>query len=143
MTDPDGTTRDLTLLQSRKQSNRYEAELRQLAEGDYRLSLSTAGFDSSFVECGFSVQEETREMEVLNQQKDPLIQMATNSGGFYVDISDMDQVWTRLPQGGWNQAGSESASTIWSWWFVPMLFATSVIGLICAEWILRRKLGLE
>lgn len=147
LTGPNGQTTNLLLRQSAENSARYQITTTQTTAGNYQLKLASTNFDLVFdstdVAANFVVEGAVSESSIQNQQVEALSQLATQSGGVFLDIREADQIWTRLPRGGWNQIGASRLQPIWNSKVWPVLFALFVLGLLVAEWLLRRKLRLE
>jgi hypothetical protein len=121
----------------------YRGSIGPLQPGNYRVVLNFPGLDADLVESAFQVGEANVEWQMPNQQQEPLMQLARNSGGLYVDVADIQQLWRQLPRGTWNRSGVSIARTLWSWPWIPFLGALSLIGLLVLEWSIGRRLRLE
>ena len=114
-----------------------------LSPGRYELRLDPQGLISSQVELSeeFFVQgrggDTARELAELNCNEELLQQMARAANGEYVREENAAQLLARLEPLSKGRI-EESETILWqSWWW----FA-AVVGLLTAEWLLRKRAGL-
>jgi len=110
-------------------------------EGDYKAEVRVEGWDLKPVEVDFKVAESLIEYSDAGQKEQQLRAMAQSTGGRYfgyADARDLPQEVARdIKQAG--LAGlRQQEEPIWD---MPVLFGL-LLGVLAAEWIVRRKSGL-
>ncbi|MGI9518971.1 MAG: hypothetical protein ACR2NP_18105, partial [Pirellulaceae bacterium] len=115
------------------------ATVNELAAGRYRAMLLIGRDHEIAAPVVFTVQPRS-EFDVLTQQKYNLERLATMTGGRWLPLQDIDELWESLPAGLSRQPVAVTSRRIWSWPFVPAFFALTLVGLLTVEWVYRRQL---
>jgi hypothetical protein len=118
----------------------FRGKTADLTEGEYEVRVKVKGFSESDMkaETKFVVQPSDQgELTALNCNEDLLRQMASQSRGEFFREEQVAQIAKRLEPYSQGKV-VESETVLWQswWWFVP------VVGLLTAEWILRKRAGL-
>ena len=118
----------------------YRTTLEPLPQGDYRVRLEVAGIpnDALSVSTHFIVQPPVDlEMQLLACNAEVLRQAAAMTGGEFAFLESADAITDKLKQ--FRQGKIVETQTL-LWQSYPW-FAT-IIGLLAAEWYLRKRAGL-
>lgn len=115
----------------------------RLAPGHYEVGVNVSDLvpQAADLRAGFYVQgqgsDAAFELGELNCNEELLIQLAKASGGEYFREEDASKIAQRLEPFSKGRV-QESETVLWQswWWFVAL------IGLLTAEWILRKRAGL-
>ncbi len=137
--DPSGGGQTVLLHNVDADRGVYEANSQPLAAGRYEVSVRAAGYQSSqAVQTSLLVvPPPDRETARLALNEELLRSMADASGGVYADEADAQRVWRALiplSEGRIETRRIELAQSF-LWFF-------AVLGLLTAEWWLRKKAGL-
>jgi len=118
----------------------YSQQLFDLQPGDYQVNIEAAGYPQQAlaVESFFQVETaDSREMDHIAQDDVVLRQLATMTGGQYLDESEFERLVDLLEP---HSSGRivQSTTLLWQsyWWF------GSAMSLLIVEWILRKRSGL-
>jgi hypothetical protein len=117
----------------------YEGKTLRLGSGEFDVSIRSAGYQSSqdVRTTLLVVAPPDRESVRLALDGDLLSTLARDSGGVYADEGDADQVWQAIrPLSDGRIETRRLALPQSYYWFV------GVMGLLTAEWWLRKKAGL-
>jgi hypothetical protein len=111
-----------------------------LEPGSYEVAVESAAIPESQLKArtNFKVEpRETGELTQLSMNEDLLRQMASSSGGRYLREENFDRVLDFLAPMSQGRV-VESDTILWQswWWFLP------IVGLLTAEWILRKRAGM-
>ncbi|MCY2983993.1 MAG: VWA domain-containing protein [Planctomycetota bacterium] len=118
----------------------YRTTFGPLPQGDYRVRLEVAGVPSDALSLStqFVVQPPVNlEMQMLASNGEALRQAATLTGGEFAYLDSADAITDKLKQ--FRQGKMIETQTL-LWQSFPW-FAT-IIGLLAAEWYLRKRAGL-
>lgn len=118
---------------------RFEAILDNLNPGHYRVNVPDDWSHDRPAEHEFEVTDHPLELFELRMQKVELENLARATGGAFVPIDDVSQLWSVIPRNRWTQVQRSPSEPIWSWWAIPVIFSFSLVGLLTIEWLLRRK----
>lgn len=114
----------------------FRAVTGELAPGDYRVTVSAGNLSGNEdARLDFRVESlATQEWSQLNMNRPLLESMAQRSGGRFLHLSDVSQL-PDLLQTLDREETRVSETLLWSswWWF------GSIITLLTAEWLLRKK----
>ncbi len=121
----------------------YTLEIDNLPEGPYSFS-ATANKGSREIETRtgeFFVAESNLELSNTIRNNDLLRTIATNSGGIFMDFSDIDYFWNKPQINNGLTIRSEIRESYifpvrYIYWFI------GVIALLMTEWIIRKKFAL-
>lgn len=139
MRDQSGSARTVLLRSVDADRGVYEGKSLPLRIGEFDVSIRSAGYQSSqSVRTSLLVvPPPDRESVRLALDGDLLSTLARDSGGVYADESDADQVWQAIrPLSDGRIETRRLALSQSYYWFV------GVLGLLTAEWWLRKKAGL-
>lgn len=120
-------------------SGGYEASVPLTESGVYRVDVSArkGGETLGRAETVFSVGELHREFYQAQQNVELLKRMAAETGGRYYPLEDAE----RLPEEIAYIEGQNSIRVAREIWDMPITFLL-LVGLVSAEWLLRKKKGL-
>lgn len=137
---PDGVVRDLTPQPELQGELTFRCAFKPQAAGPYRV-VARGGRDKSGQPCQrdamFNVRIDSAEMRQVHLNEPLLRQLAASTGGQYLPLSD----YARLPglvKPRPNALQRISERTLWDH---PALFIL-LLGLLLAEWVLRRTGGM-
>jgi len=137
--DADGSSQTVLLRSVDSDRGVYEAQSLPLAAGQYDVSIRSAGYASSqAVRTSLLVVPPTdREAVRLSLDDNLLRSLATVSGGVYADESNAEAVWQAIKPLSDGTIETRRYALAQSYlWFV------AILGLLTAEWWLRKKAGL-
>lgn len=111
-----------------------------LEPGSYEVAVETAAIPESQLKARTTFKVEPRETGELTQlamNEDLLRQIANASSGRYLREENFDRVFEYLAPMTQGRV-VESDTILWQswWWFLP------IVGLLTAEWILRKRAGM-
>ena len=109
--------------------------LTQLPTGNYRAQLNMLGLTS---ECEFDVRPANHEMAALQANFDSLARLAKVTNGRHYTMQSADRMPMQLPRGERRVVEQRMAVPVWNNWQTAAL----LIGLLAAEWVLRKRVGL-
>lgn len=133
LSSSDGGVRSETLARIAGTSNSYQCILNQLGAGNYR-AVVTAPTLSDQPAVDFSVTSPPGEQANLRADSAAMKQLAVTSRGKIYDDSNAGDWLKELPAGRPTRLGSLPPEPIWNSAWIAVLF----VGLITAEWLLRR-----
>ncbi len=133
LSSSDGGVRSETLARIAGTSNSYQCILNQLGAGNYRAVVTSPTLtDQPAVD--FSVTSPPGEQANLQADSAAMKQLAVASRGKQYDDSNAGDWLKELPAGRPTRLGSLPPEPIWNSAWIAALF----VGLITAEWLLRR-----
>lgn len=136
---PDGERVELPYDESIREPGLYTIPLVPEQQGLYRIQATVAldSDKSEMVEAGLWIDEDTREWDSLKADASWLQQTASNNGGSYMPLNELDQLPGRIPVSETvERERIQTPIMDWSGWFFILLILFSI------EWILRRTRGL-
>jgi hypothetical protein len=118
----------------------FRAKTGALAEGDYEVRVAIDGVADSEIKARASFRVAPADIGELTDLgcDEPLMrQLAANASGGYFREENLDDVVARIAPLSSGQI-IESETALWQsyWWF------SAVLGLLTAEWLLRKRAGL-
>jgi len=121
-------------------SGLFRGKTAALQPGDYEVAVESPAIPESQLKARtqFKVEpRETGELVQLSLNEDLLRQVAAASGGQYLREENIDQLPALLAPMSQGKV-EETDTVLWQswWWFVPL------IGLLTAEWLLRKRAGM-
>lgn len=129
---------ELPLTPDLSSANHYRATSDPLPAGSYNAWVRADGVPARSVRCGFAVQAKTTEMSRLSTDFEALELLATRTGGQAYTVMNVDNLFREMRKPKVNQSQKVPPRSLWNTpWVVALL-----IGLLTAEWIVRRKFGL-
>lgn len=137
--DADGGSQTVLLRSVDSDRGVYEAQSPPLTAGQYDVSIRSAGYASSqAVRTSLLVVPPTdREAVRLSLDDNLLRSLAAVSGGVYADESNAESVWQAIKPLSDGTIETRRFALAQSYlWFV------AILGLLTAEWWLRKKAGL-
>jgi len=122
----------------------FETTLENLAEGDYHAWLATPLLsderekDRGLPSCDFVVEARPGEKSNLEMDSADLRLAAERSQGEFSTFDDTNDLLRRLPRGRQVRIEPLPPAPIWNAWYLGVAF----VGLIIAEWLLRKWAGM-
>ena len=141
ITDPVGNTQELPMDWILSEEGVYQARYIPEQEGSYKLSVRVDGWDSKPVEKGFMVNPPVIEFADAGLKIDRLAQMAQTTHGEYFSYDQAQQMIQAVQKRVRAAAIENAAPRDYPLWDMPAIFALA-LGLMGAEWLIRRRIGL-
>jgi hypothetical protein len=134
---PGGTPETVPLIPIDNQPGGYEATMlaKQTGEHTLRISLPASYAESGAVEARFSVRLPSIETNQLWLNKPLLLELASLSGGKYFEANQLDQLAAAVPDKTETVIVRSKPDPLWD--VRGMLIA--LIGLLCIEWLVRKR----
>jgi hypothetical protein len=142
VTAPDGQVFELTGVPSDTESGTFEATLVAAQEGGWQMSVKAVVSDDAKAEpltavAGWAAQPNQKEMQSVRINRSGLEDLATQTGGRVLELDEIEDLVSALPQ---SQA---PLTEFWSWpvwhsWWVFLI----VVGCLTTDWTMRRRGGL-
>ena len=142
VTAPDGQVFELTGVPSDTESGTFEATLVAAQEGGWQMSVKAVVSDDAKAEpltavAGWASQPNQKEMQSVRINRSGLEDLATQTGGRVLELDEIEDLVSALPQ---SQA---PLTEFWSWpvwhsWWVFLI----IVGCLTADWTMRRRGGL-
>ncbi len=129
-----GRERTFNLMRVAQSPRDYQLMVSDLPPGSYRARLVRPIVDAPPSE-EFTITAPPGEQAVLRTNVDGMRELAEQSRGRAYTQADAAQLFEELPEGKPTRVGALPSQPIWNAWWVALLF----IGLITAEWIVRRR----
>jgi hypothetical protein len=128
------------LLPVANQPGAFQATLMAKKTGIHqvRIALAGGGSDSGQIESSFDVELPTVETNQVWLNKPLLIDLANLSGGRYFDVEQLDQLADAVPD---RKETIETRSQPRPLWDVRGMLA-ALVGLLCVEWLIRKRFRL-
>ena len=128
------------LLPIGNRSGAYEATLvaRRTGVHSIRIALPSSETESGQLEASFSVELPSVETNQVWLNRPLLMDLANQSGGRYFDVNQLDQLAAAVPD---RTETIETRSQPRPLWDVPGMLV-ALIGLLCVEWLLRKRFKL-
>lgn len=137
---PSGATRTLTLDALEGRPGYYQGRLVAEQPGPIRLSVSlpSAAGEAATATCDVSVAPSDLEMRSLTLRREPLIELARQTGGTYHEMDEAGRVPEAIEDRSQTLVVAERPRPIWdNAWVLAAL-----VGLLSVEWAARRALNL-
>ncbi len=118
----------------------YETSLVSKEEGVFRVEVVALAEDGSEVgkaETGWVAEPSAEEFEELKADRELLAELARATGGELIDKNRLDSFVSSLPE----RSVPVKEKYVYPVWHEPWVVLLA-IGCLCAEWGLRRKMGL-
>ncbi|HMC10270.1 MAG TPA: hypothetical protein VKH44_03230, partial [Pirellulaceae bacterium] len=133
-------TESVPLLPMGNRPGAYEATLiaRQIGVHRLHIALPSSETDSGQLEAGFSVELPSVETAQVWLNRPLLMELANQSGGRYFDVNQLDELAAAVPD---RTETIETRSQPRPLWDVPGMLV-ALIGLLCSEWLLRKRFKL-
>ncbi|MFN0053072.1 MAG: VWA domain-containing protein [Planctomycetales bacterium] len=131
----DGTQKKLTLTRLPEAPTVFEARLTQMAEGKYHAWVAAPSFAKSPPAEDFEIRPSEREMRILRSDLGELQQAATLTGGKMFTLANYQGLAGEVPPGLPVPLETDAPIPLWKHSLALMLLA----GLLCLEWILRKR----
>ncbi|QDU93472.1 VWA domain-containing protein [Lignipirellula cremea] len=121
-------------------SNRgvFETTLSNLAEGSYRIWVATPTLEGKPPAERFVVTAPPGETARVEMDAADLRRAATVSRGKFYQVANVNRLLDDLPDGRQVRIESLPPEPVWNHWGFPLAF----VGLIVAEWLLRKRAGM-
>jgi uncharacterized membrane protein len=134
----DGFQQRVVLSKSPNTTNVFETRFDSLPNGSYHAWVESPSFEQTAPAVDFRVEVPSRELRERGLAKDELVRATTASrGGFYTPAT-VFQIPRDLPSGRPITIERRDPLPLWNRWELLLLF----IGLLSAEWILRKRFRL-
>jgi hypothetical protein len=130
----------LPLLPVASQPGVYQATLAAKKTGIHqvRIALAAGGSDSGQLESSFDVELPVVETNQVWLNKPLLMDLANLSGGHYFDVDQLDKLADAVPDR--TEAIETRSQPLPLWDVRGMLVA--LVGLLCVEWLIRKRFRL-
>jgi uncharacterized membrane protein len=142
LTDPRGQVVDSAMRWDISEDGVYRSEFQVEQEGLHRVlidaTVAGAGETASEIQSAFVVTPSLREFSDAAQDANLLTRIAQTANGAYLPLSDIDQLAAQLTY----TPSAYSREVREDLWDHPLLLWL-LIGLLSAEWVLRRRRGLS
>jgi len=134
------TTENVPLLPVANQPGAYEATLiaKKIGVHTLRIPLPAGGAESGQIETPFTVELPSVETNQVWLNKPLLADLASLSGGKYFDVNQLDQLAAAIPDKTETIEVRSQPRPLWD--IGGMLVA--LVGLLCTEWLLRKRFKL-
>jgi len=142
ITDPLGNHQDVAMDWTLSEEGVYQAQYVPQDDGDYRVSVHVDGWaDTKPVETDFRVSQPMVESADTGLKVDELKDMAKIAHGRYFGLAEAGQLPAEIAKSveAARSAGIKPEDR--EIWDTPLLFLLA-FGLMVAEWIVRRRVGL-
>ncbi len=117
----------------------FEGQVSQLAEGTYHAWVAAPAFSEAPPSQDFKVESPARETRLLQTDAEELRRAASlTPGGKHYTVFGADQILNDIPPGLPAPLETDKPIQLWNHWLTLGLF----VGLLCTEWILRKRLRL-
>lgn len=136
---PDGQRRLVRLQREGLERGWFAGSVSGLSEGTYRAWLLTPPLDGPPPQCTFQVVAPPGELARTRTDRAALQRLAEHTGGRAVVWTEAERVLARLPPGRQVRIEPLPPRPVWNHPVVGLL----LVGLLTAEWLLRRRSGLE
>ncbi len=141
VTDPLGNTQDLVMDWILTEEGVYQSRYLPELEGAYKLSVKVAGWENAPLEKGFLVNPPVAEFADAGLKKETLQQMAAATHGKYFEFPELPRMIQELNMQVRQAALQRATPQDHPLWDMPLLFLIA-LGLMGAEWLVRRRAGL-
>jgi len=141
ITDPLGNHEELPLDWILSEDGVYAGPYVPREEGDYRVAVTVEGWDLKPVETYFRVSAPTAESADAGLKETALREMAAIAQGRYFTWQEAGELIAEVEKSAKRVKLTGTGSNDKPVWDSPALFLL-VLGLMLAEWIIRRKVGL-
>ncbi len=142
ITDALGNKHDVPMDWILSQEGVYTARFAPDQLGQYQVSVQVEGWTSPPAEAAFVASDSTIEFADASLKRDLLRDMAERTKGKYFDIADASQLPPAVIDGMRSAALSTTTPKELPLWDMPVLLVLA-IGLLGAEWLVRRRSGLS
>ena len=116
----------------------FEAVLSQPAPGDYHAWIAVPAVEGQASAADFTVTSPTSEFAQIRMDGAEMRRAAQQTGGRFYTFETAGQLLRDLPPGRQVAIESLPPLPLWNTWPVLALF----LGLLIAEWILRKRRGM-
>ncbi|QDU44482.1 von Willebrand factor type A domain protein [Symmachiella dynata] len=116
----------------------FEGTFANPVEGTYHAFIASPTFENAPPSVDFRVTSPMGEMRTVKMDVPELTQAAKITGGAYHTLLETDDVLAAVPRGNPVPLETEAPKQLWNFWLTFALF----VGLLCGEWILRKRLRL-
>jgi len=141
VTDPLGNHEEIPMDWILSEEGVYQCRYLPDTEGDHTVSVSVSGLDAKPVVKSFLVAEPTIEFSDAGLKRDLLKEMAKLAGGAYFEYPEVAGLAERLKQDAAAAQARGTVPQLLPLWDMPALFL-ALLGLVTAEWWIRRRSGL-
>lgn len=138
ITDPLGNSQTVPLDWTLTEDGVYQGSCVPGVEGGYRVRLQVEGWKDAQASCGFLVTQPAAEFNDAALDEDALRGMAQATGGAYWNETDAGGLQAGVEQALARTKDATGAVENRPLWDMPILFVL-LLGLLSAEWLLRRK----
>jgi hypothetical protein len=130
----------IPLLPIASQPGSYQATLlaRQTGVHSARIPLPGGDADSGQIEASFTVELPSVETNQVWLNRPLLMELASLSGGRYFEVNQLDELAAAIPD---HTETIESRSQPRPLWDIRGMLV-AIVGLLCAEWLIRKRFKL-
>lgn len=134
--------RNITIQAESRLDGAFVGQIQGLTPGQYQLQLNEAVGAAIDQGVRFQVVASDVETKQLVLQESLLKRVAESTGGGYFHISNVGQMWDRLPTGDATVVERMPPRTAWVDPILGLGYALIIIVLMTSEWIIRKRNGL-
>lgn len=135
---PGGKTKRVVLHRTTAERGVFQGLLERLVAGDYRVWIASPELKDRPPAVDFIVALPANEFARTRMNAAEMRRAAEISGGRYISFETAGQLARRLPPGRRTPIESLPPVPLWNSWPVLALF----LGLLIAEWVLRKRRGM-
>ena len=132
---PGGAQKRVALARVPEATQVFEGRLPQVEEGKYHAWVASPSFARAPPSEDFEVRPSERETRVLRADLGEMTHAAQLTGGRTYTLQSSDRLADDIPAGLPIPLEANRDVRLWKHWLTLALFA----GLVCAEWILRKR----
>jgi hypothetical protein len=116
----------------------FEGVFTQARDGRYRIRLANPVLEGPALTAEFTVRPPPGELDRVQMNEAELREVAKMTGGQYFSLANAEKLFASLPPGRKVALHTDPPFALWNTWPVMLLF----VGLLCAEWLMRRRKSL-
>lgn len=129
-----GLKRSITIQES-SESRSHAATVEDLSPGSYRVYLNS----DREVYTEFEISNSSRENERQPVNEANLKRLAEETGGTYLEVTEIDEIDSSLPTRELIEIGGEPPWVFWQHWEFKSIFGGVLLLLLSFEWVVRKR----
>lgn len=141
ITDPLGNAQEIPMDWILSEEGVYQCRYVPDGEGSHRIAVRVDGWESKPIEKGFLVSQPVAEFSDAAMKKEPLQEMARLTKGEFFDQGDSAKLIEAVKKKVKESATEAAVPQDKPLWDMPLLFVL-ILGMLGAEWLIRRRRGL-
>jgi len=142
VTGPSGNPEEIPMNWILSEEGVYQCRYVGEETGPYTVSVRVEGWgEAKAATAGFLVAEESSEFADSALKEQALRAMAESTGGRYFALADARGLAAELERAIARASSAERTRRTIPLWDMPALYV-ALMGLVCAEWLVRRRAGL-